>query len=72
VSQDCVNSILVPTPKKGSLHSCDHWWGIVLLDVVGKLVGKLVGRIVQSRLQALAERALPESQCGFRRGLGLY
>ena len=41
-----------------------NWRGIALLDVVGKLVG----RIVQSRLQVLAEKELPESQCGFRRG----
>ena len=34
------------------------------------MVGKLVARIVQNRLQVLAERELPESQCGFRRGRG--
>ena len=33
-------------------------------------MGKLVARIVQSRLQALVEKELPESQCGFRRGRG--
>ena len=64
VPQDWVDAILVPIPKKGNLHSCDNWRGIALLDVVGKLVGK----IVQSRLQVLAERELPESQCGFRQG----
>ncbi len=40
--------------------------GIALLNVVGKLVA----RIVQSRLQVVAEKVLPESQCGFRRGRG--
>ncbi len=34
------------------------------------VVGKLVARIVQSRLQVVAEKVLPESQCGFRRGRG--
>ncbi len=45
---------------------CDKWRGIALLGVVGKLVD----RIVQSRLQVVAEKELPESQCGFRRGCG--
>ena len=66
VPQDWVDAILMSIPKKGNLHSCDNWGGIALLDVVGKLVGK----IVQSRLQVLAERELPESQCGFRQGHG--
>ena len=49
---------------KSNLHCCDNWRGITLLDVIGKLVG----RIVQNCLQQLAERELPESQCGFHRG----
>ena len=64
--QEWVDAILVPIPKKKNLHCCDNWRGIALLDVVGKLVA----RIVQNRLQMLAERELPESQCGFRRGRG--
>ena len=63
VPQDCWDAILVPIPKKGNLR-CDNWRGIALLDVVGKLVA----RVVQNRLQQLAERELPESLCGFRRG----
>ena len=66
VLQEWVDAILVPIPKKGNLHSCDNWRGVALLDVVGKLAA----RIVQSRLQMVAERELPESQCGFRRGRG--
>ncbi len=66
VPQDWINAILVPIPKKDNLHVCDNWTGIALLDVVGKLVA----RIVQSRLQVVAEKVLPESQCGFRRGRG--
>ena len=64
VPQDWRDAILVPVPKKGNLHCCDNWRGIALLDVVGKLVG----RVIQNRLQQFAERVLPESQCGFRRG----
>ena len=66
VPQEWVNAILVPIPEKGNLHSCDNWRGIALLDVVGKLVA----RILQGRLQSVAERELPKSQCGFRRGRG--
>ena len=64
VPHDWRDAVLVPVPKKGNLHCCDNWRGISLLDVVGKLLG----RIVQNHLQKLAERVLPESQCGFRRG----
>lgn len=64
VPKEWRNAELVPIPKKGNLTSCDNWRGIALLDVVGKVVG----RLIQTRLQQLAERELPESQCGFRRG----
>ena len=30
----------------------------------------MVPRVVQQRLQRLAERELPDSQCGFRKGRG--
>ena len=33
-----------------------------------KVVGKVVARVVQGRLQSVAEKELPELQCGFRRG----
>ena len=38
--------------------------GISLLSVVGKVFA----RVVLTKLQILAERTLPESQCGFRTG----
>ena len=34
------------------------------------MVGKVFARIMQDRLQVIAERMLPESQCGFRKGRG--
>ncbi len=34
------------------------------------MVGKVATRINQGRLQGLAERTLPDSQCGFRKGQG--
>ena len=66
VPLDWRHAELVPVPKKGDLSKCDNWRGIALLDVAGKLCG----RIIQDPLQLLAERELPESQCGFRSGRG--
>ena len=66
VPKEWTDAILVPIPKKGDITKCDNWWGIALLDVVGKVVA----RVVQGRLQDLAEEVLPESQCGFRSGRG--
>jgi len=59
--KDWKDAEIVPIPKKGDLKNCDNWRGISLLDVVGKLFG----RILQDRLQLIAEKVLPESQCGF-------
>ena len=53
-------------PKRGDLRLCDNWRGISLLDVAGKVLA----RIIQERQQIIAERVLPESQCGFRKGRG--
>ena len=58
--------MIAPIPKKCDLKQCDHWCGISLLDVVGKVLGK----IVHGRLQVIAENILPESQSGFRKGCG--
>ena len=66
VVRDWQDIVIVPIPKKGALKQCNHWCGIRLLDVVGKVLG----RIVQGRLQVIAEKILPESQSGFRKGRG--
>ena len=52
----CTNS-----PKKVT-SQCDNWWGISLLDVMGKVFTK----VILMRLQKVAEEVLPDSQCGFR------
>ena len=44
----------------------NHWRGISLLDVVGKVFTKAI----QRRLQTVVEDVVPDSQCGFRRGRG--
>ena len=66
VPKEWADAIIVPIPKKGNLRSCDNWRGIALLEVVGKVVA----RVIQGRLQRVAERELPDSQCGFRKGRG--
>ena len=67
VVEDWKHAEVVHTiPKKGDLQLCDNWRGISLLDVVGKVFA----RILQERLQVAAEKILPESQYGFRKGRG--
>ena len=66
VPQEWVDAIIISIPKKGNLSDCNNWRGIALLEVSGKVVAELL----QQRLQLIAERELPESQCGFRKGRG--
>ena len=66
VVDDWKDAVVVPIPKKGDLRRCDNWRGISLLDVVGKVMA----RIVKERLEKIADRVLPESQSGFRKGRG--
>ena len=60
------DAMLVPIPKKGDLTICDNWWGISLLDTIGKVFAK----VIQMRLQKVAEEVLSDSQCGFRAAMG--
>lgn len=48
--------------NKGDRSDCNNYRGISLLSAVGKLFA----RVVLKRLQVLADRVYPESQCGFR------
>ena len=66
VAKDWKDAEIVPIPKKGDLKHCDNWRGISLFDVVGNLFGC----ILQDRLQLAAEKVLPESHYGFRKGRG--
>ena len=50
--------------NKGHRSDCNNYRGISLLSVVGKVFA----RVVLARLQILADRMYPESQCGFRSG----
>ena len=48
--------------NKGDRSDCNNYRGISLLSIVGKAFA----RVALTRLQSLAERVYPESQCGFR------
>ena len=50
--------------NKGDKGDCNNYRGISLMSITGKAFA----RILLKRLQILAARVLPESQCGFRSG----
>lgn len=61
--QDMRDAKIVTLYKnKGDRSDCNNYRGISLLSIVGKLYA----RVILTRLQQLAERVYPESQCGFR------
>ena len=63
--QDMRDAKIVTLYKnKGERSDCNNYRGISLLSIVGKVYA----RILLVRLQRLAERVYPESQCGFRAG----
>lgn len=53
------DSIIVTTLKKGEGKSCRNYRGISLLSTTGKVFAK----ILLNRLQIIAKKILPESQC---------
>ena len=65
VPQDMRDTKIVTLYKnKGERSDCNNYRGISLLGIVGKVYA----RVLLVRLQKLAERVYPESQCGFRTG----
>ena len=63
VPQDMHKAKIITLYKnKGNYSDCNNYRGICLLSIVGKVFT----RVVLVRLQVLAERIYPESQCGFR------
>ena len=58
------NNIVNLYKNNGDRSNCNNYRGISLLSVVGKVFA----RVALTKLQILAERTLPESQCGFRAG----
>ena len=65
IPQDMRDAITVTLYKnKGDCSDCNNYRGISLLSIAGKAFA----RVSLSRLQKLASRVYPESQCGFRPG----
>lgn len=63
IPQDLKDSNIITLYKnKGSRQDCNNYRGISLLN----LAGKILARVILPRLQVIAARILPESQCGFR------
>jgi len=56
-----VNTVTI-YKSKSDRGDCNNYRGISLLNIVRKLFAKAVSM----KLQLLAERIYPESQCGFR------
>lgn len=55
-------NIVTMYKNKGDKGDCNNYRGISLLSTTGKAFA----RVILNRLQRLADRVLPESQCGFR------
>ena len=58
--RDC--NIITLYKNKGDRSNCINYRGVALLAIVGKVFA----RVLLNRLQQLADRVCPESQCGFR------
>ena len=57
----CDTKIITHFKNKGERSDCNNYRGISLLSVIGKVFAK----VILIRLQKMAERVYPESQCGF-------
>ncbi|XP_022093240.1 uncharacterized protein LOC110980661 [Acanthaster planci] len=55
-------NIMTIYKNKGDRSDCNNYRGISLLSIMGKAFA----RVALKRLQQLADRVYPESQCGFR------
>lgn len=66
IPADWKNATICTLFKKGDKTDCGNYRGISLLSIAGKVLASILRR----RLDRLAERILPESQCGFRPSRG--
>jgi len=67
IPQELKDAVIVTLFKKGDKSDCSNYRGITLLSIAGKVLARvLLNRLVP----AVAERHLPESQCGFRANRG--
>ena len=67
IPQELKDAVTVTLFKKGDKSDCSNYRGITLLSIAGKVLARvLLNRLVP----AIAEKHLPESQCGFRASRG--
>ena len=62
IPKDWREGHLVKLPKKGDLHECSNYRGIMLLSVPGKVLS----RVILERLKKVTETKIRDEQAGFR------
>ena len=68
LAQSHKDVILVPIFKKGDTRECGNYRGIALMNHVGKLLERMMLNRLQPHFEAVG--AIPDTQCGFRKGVG--
>jgi len=63
--QDWKTSVFIPISKKGNAKECSNYRTIAFISHASKIMLK----ILQDRLQQYMNRALPDVQAGFRKGI---
>ena len=63
VSGDLCDAVIVSLYKnKGEKSDCSNYRGVTLLSIAGKIISRV---LLNRLIPAIAEKVLPESQCGF-------
>jgi hypothetical protein len=62
IPEDWREGHLVKLPKKGDLHECSNYKGIMLLLVPSKVLS----RIILERIKKIVDTKLRDEQAGFR------
>jgi hypothetical protein len=63
---DCIESIFVPTPKKGDARQCSNHGTVALVAHASKIIL----RIILERIRTQTESEVAEEQAGFRKARG--
>ena len=62
IPEDWKEGLMIKLPKKGDLHDCKNYRGIMLLSVPGKVLN----RILLERMRSAVDAKLRDHQAGFR------
>lgn len=65
IPKDWREGHLVKLPKKGDLHECSNYRGIMLLSVPGKVLS----RVILERLKKVTKTKIRDEQAGFRQNI---